>query len=159
MSEISISIEHQLLELRQEGRPSLRFSVSTALNGAGQANGSQCTPLGRHVIRAKAGDGVPPNTVFCGRRPTGEIYSPEYAAIHPGRDWILTRIMWLAGMQPGKNRLGTCDTMQRYIYIHGCPDQFPMGIPLSHGCIRMRNTDIIRLYDLVPLYTRVMITP
>lgn len=159
MPEITISIERQQLILYQKDKPSLRFSVSTALNGTGQVDGSYSTPLGRHLIRAKFGGGTIANTVFSGRSPTGEVYSAEYAKTQPNRDWILTRILWLTGMQPGKNRFGTCDTMQRFIYIHGCPDQVPIGTPLSHGCIRMRNPDIVMLYDLVPVYTRVTITP
>ena len=75
--------------------------------------------------------------------PTGEIYSAALAETHPGRDWILTRILWLSGTEPGRNRLGAVDTMRRYVYIHGCPDSEPMGVPLSHGCIRMRNRDVM----------------
>jgi len=121
------------------------------MKGVGQQYGSFCTPLGRHVVRAKIGANSPPNTVFVGRRPTGEIYSPELAAQFPGRDWILTRILWLSGCEPGFNRLGGVDTMRRYIYIHGSPDSTEMGKPGSIGCIRMRNDDIIRLFDQVPV--------
>lgn len=124
--------------------------MSTALKGTGQQRGSFCTPLGRHIVRAKIGAGSPPNTVFVGRRPTGEIYSQELAAQFPGRDWMLTRILWLSGCEPGFNRLGEVDTMRRYIYIHGSPDSAEMGKPGSIGCIRMRNADIIRLFDRVP---------
>lgn len=131
--------------------------MSTALKGTGQQRGSFCTPLGRHIVRAKIGAGSPPNTVFVGRRPTGEIYSPELAAQFPGRDWMLTRILWLSGCEPGFNRLGEVDTMRRYIYIHGSPDSAEMGKPGSIGCIRMRNADIIRLFDRVPAGTPVEI--
>lgn len=134
-----------------------RFSISTALKGTGQQTGSFCTPLGRHIVRAKIGAGSPPNTVFVGRRPTGEVYSPELAARFPGRDWILTRILWLSGCEPGFNRLGAVDTMRRYIYIHGSPDSVEMGRPGSIGCVRMRNADIIRLFDRVPAGTPVEI--
>jgi len=110
---------------------------------------SECTPRGSHLIRAKIGAGEPVNTVFVSRRPTGEIYSPALRAAFPGRDWILTRILWLSGLEPGRNRLGDVDTMRRYVYIHGCPDQDPMGVPGSRGCIKMRNQDLLELFELV----------
>jgi len=126
-----------------------RFRISSASKGAGQENGSFCTPLGKHIIRARIGAGRPINTVFVGRRPTGEIYSPELGRRYPGRDWILTRILWLSGCEPGFNRLGSVDTMRRYIYIHGSPDTVEMGKPGSIGCIRMRNEDLLDLFALV----------
>jgi hypothetical protein len=133
------------------------FPISSAKNGAGQLKGSGCTPLGRHIVRAKIGDGAALNSVFCGRRFTGEIYTPELAKMNPNRDWILTRILWLSGKEAGYNRLGDVDSMQRYIYIHGTPDSEPMGIPLSHGCIRMRNADMIELFELTPVGTDIYI--
>jgi L,D-transpeptidase YbiS len=132
-----------------------RYRVSTARNGSGERRGSYCTPSGRHVIRARIGSGSPANTVFVRRRPTGECWSPELAASHPGRDWILTRILWLSGCEPGFNRLGEVDTMRRYIYLHGSPDTVEMGVPGSIGCVRMRNRDIIELFDLVSAGTPV----
>jgi L,D-transpeptidase YbiS len=134
-----------------------RYVVSTAKRGLGEKNGSLCTPRGRHIVRAKIGAGQPLNTVFVRRRPTGEIWTSELHARYPGRDWILTRILWLSGREPGKNRLGDVDTMRRYIYIHGSPDTAEMGKPGSIGCIRMRNRDIVELFDLVPPYTPVEI--
>ena len=133
------------------------YSVSTAKNGPGEKNGSFCTPRGRHIVRAKIGAGQPPNTVFVRRRPTGEVWTPELHARYPGRDWMLTRILWLSGKEPGFNRLGDVDTMRRYIYIHGSHELAEMGKPGSIGCVRMRNKDIIELYDLVPPYTPVEI--
>ena len=133
------------------------YSVSTAKNGAGEKNGSLCTPRGRHIVRAKIGAGQPPGTVFVRRRPTGEVWSTELDAKYPGRDWILTRILWLSGREPGRNRLGDVDTMRRYIYIHGSPDRAEMGKPGSIGCVRMHNKDIVELFDLVPPYTDVEI--
>lgn len=133
------------------------YSVSTAKNGAGETEGSACTPRGLHVIRAKIGAGQKDGAVFVGRRPTGEVYSSQLAARHPERDWILSRILWLCGQEPGRNRYGQVDTMRRYIYIHGCPDECPIGVPASHGCIRMRNADIIELFDLVSAGTQVFI--
>lgn len=134
-----------------------RYRVSTARNGVGEQRGSYRTPRGRHIVRACIGAGRPVDTVFVRRRPTGEIWSPELAAAHPGRDWILTRILWLSGCEPGFNRLGEVDTMRRYIYLHGSPDAAEMGVPGSIGCVRMRNRDIVELFDLVPPGTEVFI--
>ena len=155
---IRISIPNQTLDLL-DGESGLerRYSVSTAANGAGEVNGSYCTPRGQHVIRAKIGADQVENTVFVRRRPTGEIYTPSLGAQFPQRDWILTRILWLSGCEPGFNRLGEHDTMRRFIYIHGSPDEVPMGAPGSHGCIRMRNADVIDLFERVKAGTPVEI--
>jgi len=156
---IGIHIATQELELLDDaGRLLRRYPVSTATNGAGETSGSFCTPRGRHTIRARIGAGQPENAVFVRRRPTGEIYTPELGAQFPERDWILTRILWLSGCEPGFNRLGECDTMRRYIYIHGTPDATRIGTPGSHGCIRMRNADLLELFDLVSTGTPVEIT-
>ena len=156
---IIIQISTQTLELfDDEGKVRHRYAVSTAANGVGEMFGSFCTPRGKHVIRAKIGAGQPVNTVFVSRRPTGEIYTPELGAQFPERDWILTRILWLSGCELGFNRLGKSDTMRRYIYIHGTPDSAQVGVPDSHGCIRMRNADLIELFDLVSAGTVVEIT-
>lgn len=156
---IEISIPAQTLTLFDDfGGVKVKYLVSTAANGVGCEKDSGCTPLGSHIIRAKIGAGAPMNTVFIGRRPTGEILSPELAAQCPERDWILTRILWLSGTELGKNRLGNVDSMQRYIYIHGTPDSEPMGQPCSHGCVRMRNQDVVELFDLVAVGTPVLIS-
>ncbi len=155
---IVIHIPSQLLELSDDtGTLLSRYPVSTGANGAGEESGSFCTPRGRHVIRAKVGAGQLENTVFVRRRPTGEIYSPELGVAYPGRDWILTRILWLSGCESGYNRSGTCDTMRRYVYIHGTPDETELGKPGSHGCVRMRNRDLIELFEQVPVGTPVNI--
>lgn len=154
---IAIDLATQTLRLEEGGRCLREYLVSTARNGPGERAGSHCTPRGRHIVRAKIGRDAPIGTVFVGRRPTGEVYSPALAARFPGRDWILTRILWLSGCERGVNRLGSVDTMRRYIYIHGSPDSVPMGTPGSIGCIRMRNTDIVELFDLVPVGTPVLI--
>ena len=133
------------------------YPVSSARNGAGEQSGSGCTPRGLHVIRARIGAGCAANSVFIGRRPSGECYTPELGRRFPERDWILSRILWLSGCEPGRNRLGKVDTLRRYIYIHGCPDELPLGVALSHGCIRMRNSDIMELFELVAPGTPVMI--
>ena len=155
---IEISIRHQTLTLFDNfGGVKAKYSVSTAANGVGCEKDSGCTPLGAHIIRAKIGAGAAPNAVFVGRRPTGEICTSEVMAQYPNRDWILTRILWLSGTEVGKNRLGNVDTMQRYIYIHGSPDSTEMGKVGSHGCVRMRNADVIALFDWVEAGTPVLI--
>jgi len=157
MIELRISIPEQHLDLLRDGQAVAHYTVSTAANGAGEELGSECTPRGRHRIRARIGAGCPVNTVFIARRPTGEVYTPAMGRAQPERDWILTRILWLCGCEPGFNRFGEVDTMRRYIYIHGVPDEMPMGKPASHGCIRMRNQDIIELFDVVEVGTPVRI--
>lgn len=145
--EVSVS-EQRLRAFDVSGQVRLDCAISTASNGVGQLEGSECTPTGSHRIRAKIGAGAPTNAVFVGRRQTGEIFSEELSACHPSRDWILTRILWLCGNETGHNRGGKVDTQRRYIYIHGAPDSHPMGVPNSHGCVKMRNDDMIALFDL-----------
>ncbi|MBI2320214.1 MAG: L,D-transpeptidase [Betaproteobacteria bacterium] len=150
MPTIEVFLRRQTLLLRDElGGEIRRYSVSTSRHGPGELRGSYCTPRGRHVIRAKIGAGQPVNTVFVRRRPTGEIWTPDLGAKFPDRDWIVTRILWLSGCEPGVNRLGAVDTMRRFIYIHGSPEAVVMGKPGSIGCVRMRNDDIVELFDLV----------
>jgi L,D-transpeptidase YbiS len=153
---LHLNIKEQQLTLIEPGRTT-RFSISTAANGVGEQTGSGCTPRGLHIIRAKIGAGLPENAVFIGRRFTGEIYSSALAQSNPGRDWILTRILWLSGCEPGVNRLGNVDSMRRYIYIHGTPETEPMGVPASHGCIRMRNNDLLTLFNRVSVGTPLLI--
>ncbi|MFO7603726.1 MAG: L,D-transpeptidase [Gammaproteobacteria bacterium] len=150
-----ISIATQTLRLYDGEQLVKDYTIATARNGAGEVQGSECTPRGRHIVRAKIGEGAVVNTVFQGRRPTGEIFSEALRAQYPQRDWILTRILWLSGKEPGRNRLGTVDTMRRYIYIHGCPDSDLMGQPSSHGCIKMKNTDVIDLFSRIEVGTPV----
>ena len=145
-----VSISQQTLTvLNTQSESIAQFLISTAANGTGCQKNSGCTPLGQHIIRAKIGDEAPLNAVFVGRRPTGEICTPALMQQHPERDWILTRILWLSGKELGVNRLGDVDTMQRYIYIHGAPDNVKLGVPASHGCVRMRSTDVVKLFDMV----------
>ena len=155
---VIVNTDTQTLAFCQDKDIVQQWAVSTALNGTGNQNGSQQTPLGSHRIRAKIGGSQVINTVFSGRRPTGEVYSDELATQNPARDWVLTRILWLCGNEKGRNRFGKVDSMRRYIYIHGTPDTEPMGQPRSHGCVRMRNKDIIELFDLVTTGMEVMIT-
>lgn len=154
---IRIELDRQTLSLYLGNEQIASYPVSTSMDGSGEELGSGCTPRGLHRIRIKIGDGLPENSVFVGRRATGEIYTPELGEQYPERDWILTRILWLTGLEPGKNRGGNRDTLRRFIYIHGCPDSEPMGIPASHGCIRMRNSDLLELFGLVDRDTLVEI--
>jgi lipoprotein-anchoring transpeptidase ErfK/SrfK len=155
---IEVSISQQTLTVLDGDQILADFIISTATNGEGSQKNSGCTPTGQHIIRAKIGDGAPINSVFVGRRATGEICSPELMTEFPNRDWILTRILWLSGTEVGVNRLGEVDTMQRYIYIHGTPDNVVLGQPGSHGCIRMRNADVIALFNMVPVGTPIHIS-
>jgi L,D-transpeptidase YbiS len=156
--QIKIDVARQTLVLLDDaGEVAREYAISTAANGVGEANGSYCTPRGQHIVRAKIGAGQAQNSVFVRRRPTGEIYTPILGAQFPERDWILTRILWLSGCERGFNRLGEVDTMRRFIYIHGSPDEVAMGAPGSHGCIRMRNADVIDLFDRVKTGTPVEI--
>lgn len=154
--ELIIKLSEQCLELR--GGSTERFAISSARNGAGEAMGSEATPRGRHLVRARFGAGLPEGAVLAGRKFSGEVYDAELAEQHPDRDWVLTRILWLGGLEPGHNLGGNVDSFRRFIYIHGTPDSEPMGTPASHGCIRMRNADLIRLFDQVPVGTLVTIT-
>lgn len=147
---IDIDLNRQvlMLHLNPTSMP-VSYPISSAVNGAGERQNSGCTPRGDHYIRAMIGDGLPPGTVFIARRPTGERYSPALGRENPQRDWILTRILWLCGREWGRNRGPGVDSFRRFIYIHGTPDSEPMGIPRSHGCIRMRNQDIAELFAQV----------
>jgi len=155
---IKIDIVSQRLTLLRGDQVIKEWAVSTALNGPGERMDSGCTPRGEHRVRIKIGGDCAANTVFTGRRATGEIFNEALAAQQPGRDWILSRIIWLTGTESGRNRGRDCDTLRRYIYIHGCPDTAPMGVPLSHGCVRMRNADVMELFGMVQAGTRVLIT-
>jgi lipoprotein-anchoring transpeptidase ErfK/SrfK len=154
---ISVSFAEQRLRLANGDEILLDVPVSTAGNGPGERMGSECTPRGRHLVRAKIGAGAPSGSVFVGRRATGERFHPRLRAQYPQRDWILTRILWLSGLEPGHNRLGNVDTMRRFIYIHGCPDDVILGTPGSHGCIRMRNGAVMALFERVPVGTPVLL--
>jgi hypothetical protein len=154
---VVINLARQHLELRAGGDVVLACAVSTASNGPGEVMGSECTPRGMHVIEEKIGTGCAPNTVFVGRRPNGEVCTPALRAMHPGRDWIVTRILWLGGLEHGRNRGGNVDTRARYIYLHGTPEHTRMGVPGSHGCVRLRNADVMTLFDLVSVGTLVRI--
>ncbi|MEE9446713.1 MAG: L,D-transpeptidase [Arenicellales bacterium] len=154
---LEVDIAEQSLRVFKNESLFKTYSISSAANGVGEVINSECTPRGEHIIRAKIGADSPVNAVFVGRRFTGEIYTPQMRAQFPNRDWILTRILWLSGTQQGKNRLGRVDTMRRYVYIHGTPDEVEMGQTGSRGCIRMRNQDLIELFDQVDVGTAINI--
>jgi len=154
---IVVDIARQQLQLRIGNTVTMEAAIATARNGVGEQTGSECTPRGWHQVRALIGADAKPNTVFVGRRDTGEIYSRALRQRFPDRDWILTRILWLSGLEVDKNRLGSVDTMRRYIYIHGCPEEDVMGVPSSHGCVKMRNADVIKLFSAVIPGTKVFI--
>jgi L,D-transpeptidase YbiS len=155
---LEIDLTRQQMLVYSGGSIERSYAISTARNGAGEIENSECTPRGRHDIRAKIGDRCAVNTVFVARQPTGEIYDEALAQAYPGRDWILTRILWLGGLEPGRNAGGQCDTFARFIYIHGTPDSTELGRPGSRGCIRMRNADILELYARVEVGTPVNIS-
>jgi lipoprotein-anchoring transpeptidase ErfK/SrfK len=158
---IQISISDQTLSLFDENNRLKQYSISTAKNGVGEEKDSECTPRGKHIITEKIGEDCEQNSVFVGRIATGEIYEPALRELHPERDWILTRILWLSGMEEGKNKGQlkgmNLDSHDRYIYIHGSPDDVAMGLPGSRGCIRMRNTEVIELFDLIDVGIKVII--
>jgi lipoprotein-anchoring transpeptidase ErfK/SrfK len=158
---IQISISDQTLSFIDKNNLIKQYSISTAKNGVGEKMDSECTPRGKHIITEKIGEGCEQNAVFVGRIATGEIYEPALRELHPERDWILTRILWLSGMEDGKNKGEVegmnLDSHDRYIYIHGSPDDVSMGHPGSRGCVRMRNVEIIELFDLIELGTEVYI--
>ncbi len=155
---IEISLDDQKLWLKNDDQILHEFSVSTAKNGAGELMGSECTPRGLHEIEEMIGADEPINSVFVGRQLTGEMYTQELRKEYPDRDWILTRVLRLSGCEPGRNKGGQCDSYDRLIYIHGTPDDVEMGKPGSHGCVRVRNRDLIKLFDQVSIGTKITIS-
>ena len=154
-TKINISISSQSLEL-VNSKDHFSYLISTSKYGPGELKNSFCTPRGKHIIRAKIGAEQELGTIFKSRRPTGEVFSDKIHRFDEG-DWILTRILWLSGVEKGRNRLGNVDTMQRFIYIHGTPDETVLGVPSSKGCINMRNKDIIKIFESVDVGTMVNI--
>lgn len=155
---IRVIIEKQYLELYKHNTLIAKYPISTAKNGTGQRYGSMQTPLGRHRICQKIGEGAPMGAVFKARIPTGEIYTSELELIHPERkDWIITRILWLEGLEEGFNKGGNVDSKYRKIYLHASPDSRPMGQPYSHGCICLCNQDMLDLFAQVSVNDEVSI--
>lgn len=157
--QIVIESSTQRLHLFEDEKLQSSFPISTAKNGLGEIQGSECTPRGWHIIRAKIGDNLPIYSVLVGRRFTGEIFSPRLKAQYPQRDWILSRILWLKGLERGKNKRGPCDSMRRFIYIHGTDPTSQLMPFSSKGCIRMENQAIIELFERVAVNTPVLIRP
>jgi len=144
---ITINISEQTLEYKDKS-----YLISSALNGVGEVEGSYCTPIGKFKIYPRIGQDLPDNSVLVSRQATGEIYNKALSIQHPDRDWILTRILWLEGSEE-RNQ----NTKDRYIYIHGSPDETTMGKPGSKGCIRMRNKDVVELFENVQIGEDVVI--
>lgn len=157
VKQVIINITKQELLVEDDGKEIFKCPASTAANGPGNKLNSFCTPLGKHIIRAKIGKGLPAGAVFKGRRWTGELCDKGSYLKEPDKDWILTRILWLSGCEPGHNRFGDVDTMKRYIYIHGSPDEVDLTKPQSQGCVRVSNENVIKLFDILPVATAVNI--
>lgn len=158
MNAIKINVAKQQLKLfDEEGDLLQQYSVSTSKNGTGNQNGSEQTPLGLHRIKDKLGGAMPVNEVFIGRLPHGNLDECIERGVDLPDDVIMSRIMWLEGMEPGRNRGGYVDTYQRYIYIHGTNHEESIGTPTSIGCIRMRNQDIVDLFRQVEVGSEVLI--
>ena len=155
---LHISCKHQRLEVYHNHRCMQSMSISTGKKGTGQQKNSGKTPLGWHCIAEKFGDDAPINSVFVARKPTGEIYTSELKENNPERDWILTRILRLKGLELGVNLEGEVDTYQRYIFLHGTPVETILGVNGSKGCIRVRNRAIVKLYNQVSVGTPVYIS-
>ena len=159
MNSITIDVAEQQLRLFDEDGHLLRqYPVSTSKKGTGNRNGSEQTPLGLHRIKDKLGGAMPVNEVFIGRVPHGNLEECIERGVDLPDDVIMSRIMWLEGMEPGRNQGGYVDTYQRYIYIHGTNHEDSIGTPSSIGCIRMRNEDVVDLFRLVDIGSEVLIT-
>ncbi|MCL5271976.1 MAG: L,D-transpeptidase [Gammaproteobacteria bacterium] len=154
---IFISLVKQEMNCFENDKVVFTYRVSTGKNGAGEIKNSECTPRGWHRIYSRLGLECQINSVLVAREWTGELYSEQLASQFPDRDWILTRILQLDGLEPGRNKGGNVDTLERYIYIHGTPDTTQLGTPGSHGCIRMNNMEIIELATWVTTDTLVCI--
>jgi hypothetical protein len=154
---IYITVQKQELSCFEVDSLISTYQVSTGKNGVGEQINSECTPRGWHKVYSIIGLNHEVNSVFIAREWTGEIYSEELEKNNPGRDWILTRILQLEGLEPGRNKGGNVDSLKRYIYIHGTPDSIKLGIPGSRGCIRMRNNELINLSQWVTTDTLVYI--
>jgi len=145
---IIVSVPDQKMLVLTDEKPVAVYKISTSKFGTGDREGSYATPLGHLCVRKKIGEGVPLGTVFKSRKPTGEILEPDA----PGRDPIVTRILWLDGLEAHNS-----NAFSRCIYIHGTPQESILGTPASFGCIRMRSCDVTKVYDLVGHGARVEI--
>ncbi|VAW51241.1 ErfK/YbiS/YcfS/YnhG family protein [hydrothermal vent metagenome] len=158
MNSINISVAKQELKLLDEDGLLLhQYPVSTSKYGTGSENGSEKTPLGLHRIKEKLGGAMPVNEVYIGRVPHGNLEECLEQGVELPDDVIMSRIMWLEGMEPGRNHGGYVDTYQRYIYIHGTNHEENIGTPASIGCIRMCNKDVVDLFRQVEIGSEVLI--
>jgi lipoprotein-anchoring transpeptidase ErfK/SrfK len=158
VNSIKINVKKQQLTLLdEEGNILQQYPVSTSKYGTGNQSGSEKTPLGLHRIKDKLGGAMPVNEVFIGRIPHGNLDECKERGVDLPDDVIMSRVMWLEGMEPGRNQGGYVDTYQRYIYIHGTNHEESIGTPSSIGCIRMRNQDVVDLYRLVDIGSEVLI--
>ena len=158
VNSIKINVTQQQLDLYgDDGKLLQQYPVSTSKYGTGNENGSEKTPLGLHRIKDKIGGAMPVNEVFIGRIPHGNLDECKERGVELPDDVIMSRILWLDGMEPGRNHGSYVDTYQRYIYIHGTNDEANIGKPSSIGCIRMRNEDVVDLYRLVEIGSEVLI--
>ncbi|MDX8381509.1 MAG: L,D-transpeptidase [Ghiorsea sp.] len=151
---IKVVVSEQKLYHRRKTGVICEYPISTASKGVGNAEGGYQTPLGKHRIRHKIGDGLSPSTFFVARQPTGEFRQANKSL---RSDWILGRILWLEGVQTGVNKRGKVDTFSRYIYIHGTDEEEKIGQPASHGCIRMKRDDVVHLFEHVACGEAVLI--
>lgn len=150
-----ISVEEQIFRVLRGRDVVWEEPCATAAKGTGSVKGSNQTPLGWHMIKRKTGDGAPWGQVFRGGQATKEVWKPGQST---KEDLVLTRVLFLDGLEPGKNKGGNVDSYERYIYIHGTNDEAKIGTPSSHGCIRLRNDAVIDVYELLPTGTPVLIT-
>lgn len=144
--EVLVSVPDQKLAVIENGVPVAQYPVSTSRYGLGDRSGSYATPLGAMEVAAKIGNGAALGAVFKNRRPTGEVLRPNAS----GRDPIVTRILWLRGLQACNSR-----AFSRNIYIHGTPVERLIGRPASYGCIRMRSRDVVQLFNMVPVGAKI----
>jgi lipoprotein-anchoring transpeptidase ErfK/SrfK len=154
---IRISATDSKLYLMSDQKITKSYPISIAKNGLGNLLNSNKTPLGLHEIKKKIGKGVPQNGILKARIPTGKLAKIIKEPIATNTDLVTSRILWLSGLEPGVNKGGNVDSYNRFIYIHGTPEEGLIGQPASHGCIRMYNKDVIELFDLVPVGTKVLI--
>jgi len=154
---MQVSVAQQKLFLMNKKDTLRNYEISTSKYGLGSESGSHKTPLGLHRVVEKYGDGAPEGTIFKSRINTGRIAEIEMRPQTTKLDYVTTRILWLDGMEPGKNKGGNVDSYHRYIYIHGTHEEGLIGRPASKGCIRMRNNEVIELYELVPIGTTIRI--
>lgn len=150
-----VCVDQQMFRIIENGDVIWQAQCSTAANGTGSQSGSYKTPLGWHRVAEKYGSRAAWGQEFVARRPTRTVWQP---GDDTEKDMVLTRILWLDGLEPGRNKGGEVDSYHRYIYIHGTNGEEDIGTPASMGCVRLLNDDVIEAYELIPVDTRVLIT-